>query len=120
MFEYLSNYGCARLLTDKKKLPQDHFKRNTGKTSKNNTLHTGSKHKTVVSISMDIFGYHGALVRALKLSYLTYSRGGRTAKTRLVPTSLYTQTPYFSERRDVKLLDYSEKIYSKLPYSLHK
>ena len=75
MFEYLSNYGCARLLTDKKKLPQDHFKRNTGKTSKNNTLHTGSKHKTVVSISMDIFGYHGALVRALKLSYLTYSRG---------------------------------------------
>ena len=34
--------------------------------------------------------------------------------------TIYTQTPYFSERRYVKLLDYSEKIYSKLPYSLHK
>ena len=35
-------------------------------------------------------------------------------------STIYTQTPYFSERRDFKLLDYSEKIYSKLPYSLYK
>lgn len=88
MFEYLSNYGCARLLTDKKKLPQDHFKRNTGKTSKNNTLHTRSKHKTVVSISIDIFGYHGALVRALKLSCLTYSREGAGLRQRPISAEI--------------------------------